>query len=162
MDVDELREYIQSFSLNEWPLGNQGYNRVLLQLFGFLGHGKSSLINSCKYALLDTEFKKHVEAAANDGGLTMERKSYPLTKTITMVNNRGCAIINPNEMAEIYAQLKGFLFLVESSTCTSTTTAVSHMKSFSLAAPYIWDAIPGLLQRESSLKDNLLEHFHNT
>ncbi|OCT56399.1 uncharacterized protein LOC108705462 [Xenopus laevis] len=109
MDVDQLREYIRSFSLNECPLGNQGYNRILLQVFGFLGHGKSSLINSCKYALLDTEFKKHAEAAANDGGLTMERKTYPLTGTIIMVDNRGCAMINAFEMAEIYAQLCNFV-----------------------------------------------------
>lgn len=115
MDVDELRDYIRSFSLNECPLGNQGYNRILLQLFGFLGHGKSSLINSCKFALHDTGYKKYSEAAANDGGLTMRRKSYPLTKTITIVDNRGCAIINPYEMAEIYAQLCKLLLSVHRS-----------------------------------------------
>ncbi|KAE8578319.1 hypothetical protein XENTR_v10023460 [Xenopus tropicalis] len=113
MDVDKLREYIQSFCLNDCPLGNQGYTRILLQLFGFLGHGKSSLINSCKFALLGKGFKKHAEAAANDGGLTMERKSYQLTGNITMVDNRGCAMINPYEMAEIYAQLCNFVPLDE-------------------------------------------------
>ncbi|XP_075037523.1 uncharacterized protein LOC142098583 [Mixophyes fleayi] len=108
MDVDQLKEYIQSFNLNNCALGNQGYNRILLQLFGFLGHGKSSFINSCKYALYDKVFTPHAEAAQADGGLTMERKSYPITNNITMVDNRGCSMLNCFETGEIYAQLGNF------------------------------------------------------
>ncbi|XP_063794907.1 uncharacterized protein LOC134957099 [Pseudophryne corroboree] len=108
MDVDELKEYIQAYNLNNCALGSQGYNRILLQLFGFLGHGKSSLINSCKYALYDKPFTIHAESAPADGGLTMERKSYPLTNCITMVDNRGCSTMNSFETGEIYAQLCNF------------------------------------------------------
>uniref|UniRef100_A0A6I8SJP5 Reverse transcriptase domain-containing protein n=1 Tax=Xenopus tropicalis TaxID=8364 RepID=A0A6I8SJP5_XENTR len=46
-----------------------------------------------------------------------------------------------------------------------TTTAVSRLKPFCLAAPYIWNALPDFLRRESSpslfktkVKDYLLEH----
>uniref|UniRef100_A0A803JPN8 Reverse transcriptase domain-containing protein n=1 Tax=Xenopus tropicalis TaxID=8364 RepID=A0A803JPN8_XENTR len=50
-----------------------------------------------------------------------------------------------------------------------TTTAVSRLKSFCLAAPYIWNSLPDVLRRESSLslfktklKDYLMEHSPST
>ncbi|KAM5152264.1 uncharacterized protein ACMZJ9_010468 [Mantella aurantiaca] len=111
MNVDQLKDHIRSYSLNDCPLGNQGFNRILLQLFGYLGHGKSSLINSCKHVLQDRgrEFTAVAQSGAADGGLTMERKSYPLTHTITIVDNRGCATLNGYETGEIYAQLGSFI-----------------------------------------------------
>ncbi|XP_075687104.1 uncharacterized protein LOC142656104 isoform X1 [Rhinoderma darwinii] len=105
MDIGQVKEYILSYTLNNCALGNQGYNRVLVQLMGFLGHGKSSLINSCKYSLHGKEFKVHAESGSADGGLTIVRKSYPLTNTITMVDNRGGATLNPFETGEFYTQL---------------------------------------------------------
>ncbi|KAM9305323.1 uncharacterized protein PAF06_013859 [Gastrophryne carolinensis] len=114
MDVKKLRDYILNFSLSSCEKGNQGYTRVLLQVFGYLGHGKSSLINSCKHVLLGAgEFTEHAPARAEDGGLTMERKSYQLTSTITIVDNRGCATLNGFESGEIYAQLCNFVPLDE-------------------------------------------------
>ncbi|KAM4026000.1 uncharacterized protein ACNLHF_026401 [Anomaloglossus baeobatrachus] len=113
MDIGQLKEYIISYTLNSCPLGNQGYNQVLIQLLGFLGHGKSSLINSCKYALHDKEFTAHAESGSADGGLTTVRKTYPLTNTITMVDNRGCAKLNPFETGEFYTQLANFVPLNE-------------------------------------------------
>ncbi|XP_040211829.1 uncharacterized protein LOC120942931 [Rana temporaria] len=111
MNVDKLREHVLSYNLSNCPLGNQGFNRVLLQLFGYLGHGKSSLINSCKHVLQDRErpFTEFAVSGAEQGGLTMERKSYPLTPTITMVDNRGCSTLNGFETGEIYAQLGNFI-----------------------------------------------------
>ncbi|MEE6516548.1 hypothetical protein FKM82_026107 [Ascaphus truei] len=113
MEVDKLKEYITSYSLNNCVRGSQGYTRVLMQLFGFLGHGKSSLINSCKYVLWDKAYTPCAQAAPADGGLTMERRAYPLTDTITMVDNRGCSTMNSFEMGEVYAQLGNFLPLNE-------------------------------------------------
>ncbi|XP_075687105.1 uncharacterized protein LOC142656104 isoform X2 [Rhinoderma darwinii] len=109
MDIGQVKEYILSYTLNNCALGNQGYNRVLVQLMGFLGHGKSSLINSCKYSLHGKEFKVHAESGSADGGLTIVRKSYPLTNTITMVDNRGGATLNPFETGEFYTQLGNFV-----------------------------------------------------
>uniref|UniRef100_A0A803J7R5 Reverse transcriptase domain-containing protein n=1 Tax=Xenopus tropicalis TaxID=8364 RepID=A0A803J7R5_XENTR len=50
-----------------------------------------------------------------------------------------------------------------------TTTAVSRLKPFCLAAPYIWNSLPDFLRRESSpslfktkLKDYLMEHSPST
>ncbi|XP_073416725.1 uncharacterized protein [Dendrobates tinctorius] len=113
MDIGLLKEYIVSYTLNTCPLGNQGYNQVLIQLMGFLGHGKSSLINSCKYALHDKEFTAHAESGSADGGLTTVRRTYPLTNMITMVDNRGCATLNPFEAGEFYTQLANFVPLNE-------------------------------------------------
>ncbi|XP_071978173.1 uncharacterized protein [Engystomops pustulosus] len=111
MDIEQLKNCILSYTLNNCPLGNQGFNRVLIQTMGFLGHGKSSLINSCKYALYDKEFIAHAQAGSADGGLTTARNAYPLTPTITMVDNRGCATLNPFETGEFYTQLANFAAL---------------------------------------------------
>nr|DBA18952.1 TPA: hypothetical protein GDO54_014842 [Pyxicephalus adspersus] len=110
MDIKQLRDYIKKFSLEDGDLGSQGYNRVLVQLFGYLGHGKSSFINSCKYVLQDGEnFQEHAEARETDHGLTMIRNAYPLTDVITIVDNRGCSTMNDFERAEVYAQLGNFI-----------------------------------------------------
>ncbi|CAI9579906.1 unnamed protein product [Staurois parvus] len=63
MDIRELRDNIMNFSLDEGDLGSQGYTRVLLQLFGYTGHGASAFINSCKYVLENGEiFKEYAES----------------------------------------------------------------------------------------------------
>ncbi|XP_053326558.1 uncharacterized protein LOC128501187 [Spea bombifrons] len=112
MAYNDLRDFICDFTLDECSMGNQGYNRVLLQLFGYLGHGKSSFINSCKF-VLDGEYKIIAEAGIKDGGLTMERKSYRVTDSITLVDNRGFGFMNDFEKIEIYAQLANFVPLDE-------------------------------------------------
>ncbi|XP_075421352.1 uncharacterized protein LOC142463029 [Ascaphus truei] len=109
MDIDQLKEYTINFSLDNCTFGNQGYNRVLLQLFGYLGHGKSSFINSCKYVLEEGEFRIYADAGHSDGGKTTRRITYPLTDTITVVDNRGCATMNSYETGEIFAQLGNLL-----------------------------------------------------
>ncbi|OCT64725.1 uncharacterized protein LOC121398100 [Xenopus laevis] len=107
--VDHVRDYIQHFSLDNCALGSQGYNRVLLQLFGYMGHGKSSLINSCKYVLDDGEYYIYANALASHTSVTFNRTAYPLTDTITIVDNRGCSTFNAYETGEIYAQLGNFI-----------------------------------------------------
>ncbi|XP_063791181.1 uncharacterized protein LOC134945670 [Pseudophryne corroboree] len=110
MDHRQLRDNIRTFSLGDCARGNQGYNRVLLQLFGYTGHGKSSLINSCIYALEeDGGFIEHAEAGDQDGGKTMIRKAYELTGNITMVDNRGYNRMDGFQRAEVYAQLGNFI-----------------------------------------------------
>ncbi|XP_069591624.1 reticulocyte-binding protein homolog 2b-like [Ranitomeya imitator] len=110
MDVEQLQESIRNFTLDDGPRGHQGYSRVLLQIFGYLGHGKSSFINSCKYVLDDGEdFRAYAKAADTDEPMTMERQACDLTKNITMVDNRGSLTMNIFQRAEIYAQLGNFL-----------------------------------------------------
>ncbi|OCT61914.1 uncharacterized protein LOC121398967 [Xenopus laevis] len=114
MEHNQLRDNIQNFSLNNCPQGNQGYNRVLLQLFGLVGHGKSALINSLKYVLSKGNFKVHADSGNIIGGAkTMERRAYELTSTITVVDNRGLAKMTDLEMRMIYAQLGNFMPLNE-------------------------------------------------
>ncbi|XP_040211826.1 uncharacterized protein LOC120942928 [Rana temporaria] len=106
MDIRQLKDNIRSFSLEDGDLGSQGYKRVLLQLFGFTGHGKSSFINSCMYVLEEGEnFIEYAEARETLEGYTMIRNAYPLTDQITIVDNRGCSKLNDFERAEVYAQL---------------------------------------------------------
>ncbi|XP_040211828.1 uncharacterized protein LOC120942930 [Rana temporaria] len=109
MDIRQLGVNIRDFSLEDGDLGSQGYTRVLLQLFGYTGHGKSSFVNSCKYVLEKGEsLEEHAEARETDHGLTMVRNAYPLTDVITVVDNRGCSSMNGFQRAEVYAQLGNF------------------------------------------------------
>ncbi|XP_073416597.1 uncharacterized protein [Dendrobates tinctorius] len=110
MDSRSMKDYIRNFSLNNGPHGNQGYSRVLLQLFGYTGHGKSSFINSCTYVLDDGPYTAHTKVAESEEyPETMIRNAYELTETITLVDNRGCAKMSKDETGEIYAQLGNFL-----------------------------------------------------
>ncbi|KAM3916521.1 uncharacterized protein RB166_015763 isoform 1-T1 [Leptodactylus fuscus] len=112
MDIFQLRNSILSFSLAGGPRGDQGYSRVLLQLFGYTGHGKSSLINSCKYVLDDGErfLPYAVAGEKTDGGaMTMLRKAYNLTENISIVDNRGYTTMNSFQRAEVYSQLGNFM-----------------------------------------------------
>ncbi|XP_063791188.1 uncharacterized protein LOC134945677 [Pseudophryne corroboree] len=110
MDHRQLRDNIHNFSLDDCARGNQGYNRVLLQIFGYTGHGKSSLINSCKYSLEeDGGFIEHAVAGDNYYGTTTIRKAYELTGNITMVDNRGYNTMDGFQRAEVYAQLGNFI-----------------------------------------------------
>ncbi|XP_073502177.1 uncharacterized protein [Phyllobates terribilis] len=116
MDHHQLRRYIQTFSLDSGPRGSQGYSRVLLQLIGHMGHGKSALVNSCKYVLDDGEFTEPARSGGKeitDGAVTLSRRSYNLTENITIVDNRGYGKMENFETVEVYTQLGNFLPLDE-------------------------------------------------
>ncbi|CAH2308223.1 Hypothetical predicted protein [Pelobates cultripes] len=109
MDYHQLRDDIRNYSLDDCARGNQGYNRVLLQLFGYTGHGKSSFINSCKFVLTG-EYRTIAEAGERaSGATTFMRRPYELTDTITIVDNRGFGTMNSYEKLQIYCQLGNFL-----------------------------------------------------
>ncbi|XP_077350304.1 uncharacterized protein LOC144000376 [Lithobates pipiens] len=105
MDIEKLRSSITSFSLDKCNKGNQGFSRILIQLFGFLGHGKSAFINTCIYVLEDGEYDNWAKAKEEDGGSTTERIPYKLTQNITLVDNRGLGKMDGYETGEIFAQL---------------------------------------------------------
>ncbi|KAM3915986.1 uncharacterized protein RB166_015353 [Leptodactylus fuscus] len=113
MDSDQMRHYIKTFSFDKCKRGSQGFDRILIQLFGLLGHGKSSFINTCIYVWEDGEFQNWAKAWGTDWGLTTERIPYRLTENITLVDNRGCRTLNDHETGEIYAQLGNLLPLGE-------------------------------------------------
>ncbi|XP_072272852.1 uncharacterized protein [Pyxicephalus adspersus] len=103
------REFIQNFSFNNCKLGNQGFQRLLLQLFGYAGHGKSSFINTCKIAWENSAYSNYTKASRSQGGDTMERWTYKLTENITLVDNRGCTTMRSYEKGEIFAQLANLM-----------------------------------------------------
>ncbi|XP_077303075.1 guanylate-binding protein 1-like [Lithobates pipiens] len=102
-DYSQLTKYIQSYQL---PTGR--FDRILIQLFGFTGHGKSSFVNSCLYILGNGRFQDQAGEGVSHGGKTMERKAYELSDAITIVDNRGFAKLDAPEAWEIYAQLCNF------------------------------------------------------
>ncbi|XP_066433723.1 uncharacterized protein [Eleutherodactylus coqui] len=148
MDNAELRQYILNFSLDDGPHSNQGYNRVLLQLFGYAGHGKSSFINSCKYIIDDGEkFKEHAEPEniQSKGGKTMIREAYVLTKSITIVDNRGFSATDSFQRAEIYAQLGNFIPIGEKVTWTDNYIAMMNRLEDAELNPNYFDFIVPIL-----------------
>ncbi|XP_073490838.1 uncharacterized protein [Aquarana catesbeiana] len=106
MDMDELRHAINNFSFDRCKGGNQGFNRILIQLFGWLGHGMSSFINTCVYIWQDGEYQSWAKAERN---FTWERIEHKLTNNITLVDNRGLSTMDSYEIGEIYAQLGNLL-----------------------------------------------------
>ncbi|OCT59135.1 hypothetical protein XELAEV_18001624mg [Xenopus laevis] len=114
MEPEKMIEYIMNFSLDNCALGNQGYKRILLQLFGYTGHGKSSFINSCKYVMDGGQYTEYAKVAESKlKPKTMIRHSYQMTRNVTLVDNRGAAKMNKMETGEMYLQLGNFVPLDE-------------------------------------------------
>ncbi|XP_075422699.1 guanylate-binding protein 3-like isoform X2 [Ascaphus truei] len=103
-DSSQLTKYIRNFKLE-----SQTYHRILIQLFGFAGHGKSSFVNSCLYVMGNEGYKDEAGEAKSYGGKTIDRRGYKLTERITIVDNRGFGRMDSSETWEIYAQLCNFV-----------------------------------------------------
>ncbi|XP_075687724.1 uncharacterized protein LOC142656684 [Rhinoderma darwinii] len=96
-----IRERINQFTTGNVP----GYERVVVQLFGMLGHGKSSLINSCLCVVKDSEYHNLAGAGKSHGSMTTKRQEHKLTNVLVMVDNRGIQKWKCEETAEVCAQL---------------------------------------------------------
>ncbi|OCT64718.1 uncharacterized protein LOC108702077 [Xenopus laevis] len=157
MDEKQLRECVKKFRLKDCKQGDQGYKRVLLQLFGYTGHGKSAFINSCMFAINGGKYEIHAKAEANDGCVTMERTAYQLTPTLTIVDNKGCTKLDHMEMLEIYAQLGKFVPINEkverkenfSDYTSRLEEAELHPNYTDIVVPiFVYSARKGLLDQE--------------
>ncbi|XP_073492306.1 uncharacterized protein [Aquarana catesbeiana] len=91
---------------NTLDLTTHGFQRLAIQLFGFLGHGKSSLVNSCVCVTKDEEYQNVAGAGMTEGGLTKTRWEYKLTNTLVMIDNRGFSKMKPQEIIEACAQIR--------------------------------------------------------
>ncbi|KAM3920382.1 uncharacterized protein RB166_014795 [Leptodactylus fuscus] len=109
MEGEGRRSRILQFNVGNNSSAENGYTRVLLQLFGYLGHGKSSFINSCIYTLGNGAYEMKAKALPLHEGCTTERLAYRLTDCITIVDNRGYGTMEEKETGETYAQLGNFL-----------------------------------------------------
>ncbi|XP_073502099.1 uncharacterized protein [Phyllobates terribilis] len=85
---------------------NHGVQRVVLQMFGMLGHGKSSLINSCLCVMNGGGYNNTAPSGSNFGGMTMERREFELTRKLVMIDNRGFNKLKPTEVLEARAQFR--------------------------------------------------------
>ncbi|XP_073490839.1 uncharacterized protein [Aquarana catesbeiana] len=103
------RQFIQNFSFHNCKLGNQGFQRLLFQVFGYLGHGKSSFINTCKIVWDNSAYNNYTKALVSQGGNTMDRRTYQLTENIILVDNRGASSMKSHEKGEIFAQLANLM-----------------------------------------------------
>ncbi|XP_072273149.1 uncharacterized protein, partial [Pyxicephalus adspersus] len=105
----KLRHFIANFSFNNCKHGSQGFQRILLQLFGYVGHGKSSFVNTCIMVWRNSSYVNYASAAGSHESHTTQRLTYPLTENLTLVDNRGCSAMNYYETGEIFAQLANLL-----------------------------------------------------
>ncbi|XP_077306039.1 uncharacterized protein LOC143925338 [Lithobates pipiens] len=103
-----MSDNIRNFRLGDIE-GSEGYNRVILQIFGLPGNGKSSFINSCKFVMDGGVFVAHAEARNSHQILTKKRIPYNLTESIWMVDNRGMPSLDRFQTGEIFAQLGNLL-----------------------------------------------------
>ncbi|XP_053326496.1 guanylate-binding protein 3-like [Spea bombifrons] len=99
-DSGQLTDYIRSYQLE-----SKTHQRLLIQVIGFTGHGKSSFVNSCLYTVHSKSFENH----AAECSTTLNRRGYQLTESITIADNRGFHPMDSSVMNEIYAQLGGFV-----------------------------------------------------
>ncbi|XP_072272863.1 uncharacterized protein [Pyxicephalus adspersus] len=104
---EDLRRLINQYTPgNSLQSSTHGFQRVAIQVFGFLGHGKSSLINSCLCVVGDVEYENVSGAGMTQGGLTTQRHEHELTNTLVMIDNRGFSKLNPQEILEACAQIR--------------------------------------------------------
>ncbi|KAM3919299.1 uncharacterized protein RB166_013988 [Leptodactylus fuscus] len=109
MEGEDRRSRILQFRVGNNSSAENGYTRVLLQLFGYMGHGKSTFINSCIYTLGNGAYEMRARGSQSDETHTTARLAYRLTDCITIVDNRGYNKMEDNETGVMYAQLGHFL-----------------------------------------------------
>ncbi|XP_077305748.1 uncharacterized protein LOC143925042 [Lithobates pipiens] len=102
-----IREQIIRYTPgNTLDFSTHGFQRMAIQLFGSMGHGKSSLVNSCVCVAKDEEYQNLAGAGMTQGGLTKQRKEYELTNTLVIIDNRGFSKMKPQETTEACAQIR--------------------------------------------------------
>ncbi|KAG8433505.1 hypothetical protein GDO86_017697 [Hymenochirus boettgeri] len=99
-DPTHLTQYIKEYKLKCRP-----FHRILIQLFGFAGHGKSSFVNSCLFVMGGGEFQDAAGEGSSQGAKTIDRRGHQLTESITIVDNRGFGKMDTSEAWQVYAQL---------------------------------------------------------
>ncbi|XP_075037555.1 uncharacterized protein LOC142098619 [Mixophyes fleayi] len=105
-----VTEYVPGYSLQN---SDHGIQRVLLQVFGMLGHGKSSLINSCLCVVKNVGYKNLAVSGPSFGGITMTREEFELTSKLVLIDNRGFSKLSATEIMECNAQFRSLRRLGE-------------------------------------------------
>ncbi|XP_075422577.1 uncharacterized protein LOC142463560 [Ascaphus truei] len=93
------------------PVPGHAFQRVSLQLFGFFGHGKSSLVNLCLSVVRDEPYKNLTGSRWSEGSVMRDRQEYSLTHYLYIIDNRGFVNLDQEEIAEASAQLRSLRFV---------------------------------------------------
>ncbi|KAM5152032.1 uncharacterized protein ACMZJ9_010298 [Mantella aurantiaca] len=101
--IEVIRRYVPGIRADN---SRHGFERIVILLLGFVGNGKSSLINSCICVVKDDVYRNLAGAGKDEGGRTMERTTHQLTDTIYITDNRGFKKMAPEEILEVSAQLR--------------------------------------------------------
>ncbi|XP_056389945.1 uncharacterized protein LOC130284045 [Hyla sarda] len=70
-----------------------------------LGHGKSSIINTCVQIVHQADFKNVAGSGKSNYPITMDRTDYDLTSHVVINDNRGVNKMSPEEQEEVAAQM---------------------------------------------------------
>ncbi|XP_073416649.1 uncharacterized protein [Dendrobates tinctorius] len=165
MDDEGRRRKIRDFTFDKCKRGNQGFQRILLQVFGYSGHGKSSFINTVMCVWFISDYKNWANAADTDEENTTERLTYQLTKNIVLVDNRGCSKMDTYEIGEIFAQLANLLPLDKSVDWSKRFQLVDRIVEAETDVKASDFTIPIFVYRVTNspsleLKEELKEIFH--
>ncbi|XP_053550372.1 uncharacterized protein LOC128641839 [Bombina bombina] len=89
------------------------FQRIILQLYGLFGHGKTSLINLCLSVVRNKPYEDLAGSGWTDGLVIKERREHWLTNTVIITDNRGFIKIDDEEITEASAQLASLRILEE-------------------------------------------------
>ncbi|KAM4631588.1 uncharacterized protein O3C94_018225 [Discoglossus pictus] len=104
--TDNLRtRFTQYYPGTTLALAAHPFQRISLQLYGFFGHGKTSLVNLCMSVVQNKQYENCAGAGWSDGTVIRERKELPLTHCIYITDNRGFVKLDKEEITEASAQL---------------------------------------------------------
>lgn len=99
--IDECQAMRQR--LEEY-IPDRGFTKISILLMGMLGHGKSSLINSCLCVTRNEEYYNEAGSGDSSEPITLETKEYQLGRSLYIVDNRGLNKLNTEEKIEMRLQ----------------------------------------------------------
>jgi len=108
--VDEIRNHKKGSLRDDVKPLDQNFKEgpICIGLAGYKGVGKSAFVNSCKKLLSkDHVYRGYALTRADNEHGTMTLGEYPLTKEITLFDNRGLDAVSDDTIQEVLRQNSG-------------------------------------------------------